>query len=433
MRFELPRGMRDIEDEEYMLIEHLRHRFIETARLFGFSMVEPSPVELLSTLEAKSGPMISNEIYAFKDKAGRDIALRFDLTVGLTRYVAGRRDLKMPIKLAAFGPVWRYDEPQMGRYRWFHQWDVEVYDNFNIESDAEVIEFTKYYFDSLGIPVRIEISDRKMLEGMIRKRLGVEDEQMVLDMLRAVDKLSKKSKDAIIQEYTAKGIDVGRLRSLLEMIVGLRGSIDDILSSDHLKGIDIDASRLTALVDSLKARGIGDMVVNMSIVRGLDYYSSIVFEVFSEKSNLALVGGGRYDVLPEVFGRKDIGATGAAGGIERLVLLLKDMRYGSDILYGNDKARASIFVAYTDDRLKGDAMMLTSNLRRKGVKSECIAASLKRQLDYASSKGYRFAAILTDRMSRENIVVLKDMIDGSERTVQFNALLTNPSAAIISI
>ncbi|MFN4335997.1 MAG: histidine--tRNA ligase [Candidatus Nitrosocaldus sp.] len=426
MRFELPRGMRDIEDEEYMLIEHLRHRFIDTARIFGFSMVEPSPMELLSTLEAKSGPMIRNEIYAFKDKAGRDIALRFDLTVGLTRYVAGRRDLKMPIKLAAFGPVWRYDEPQMGRYRWFHQWDIEIYDNFNIDSDAEVIEFTKYYLDSLAIPVRIEVSDRRMLEGIIRKRLGVEDGQIVLEMLRAIDKLSKKSKDAIVQEYAVKGIDAERLGSLLEMVVALKGNVDDILSSDHLKGIDVDAARLTTLVDSLKARGI-DVVVNMSIVRGLDYYSSIVFEVFSEKSNLALVGGGRYDTLPEVFGRRDIGATGAAGGIERLVLLLKAMRYGSDILHSNDKV--NIFVAYTDDRLKDSAMMLTSNLRRKGVKSECIAASLKRQLDYASSKGYRFTAILTDSV-RENIVVLKNMIDGNERTVQLNALLADPYTII---
>ncbi|MEM4144763.1 MAG: histidine--tRNA ligase [Candidatus Nitrosocaldus sp.] len=427
MRFELPRGMRDIEDEEYMLIEHARDRFIESARLFNFSMVEPSPIELLSTLEAKSGPMIADEIYAFKDKAGRDIALRFDLTVGITRYVTGRRDLKMPIKLAAFGPVWRYDEPQMGRYRWFHQWDVEIYDNFSIESDAEVIEFTKHYLNSLGIQARIEVSDRMVLEGMIRKRLGVEDEQQVLEMLRAVDKLSKKSRDAILQEYTSKGIDAERLRLLLD-VAGLKGSLDDVLSSDHLKGAGVDTSRLTALIDSLKARGVSDVVVNMSIVRGLDYYSSIVFEVFSGKSNLALVGGGRYDILPEVFGRKDMGATGAAGGVERLILLLKDMH--SDILYGNDKARASIFVAYADDRLKGDAIMLTSNLRRKGVKSECIAASLKRQLDYASSKGYRFTAILTDRMSREKIVVLKDMIDGSERTVQFNALLTEPSAII---
>ncbi|GBC73921.1 Histidine--tRNA ligase [archaeon HR04] len=421
--------MRDIEDEEYMLIEHARDRFIESARLFNFSMVEPSPIELLSTLEAKSGPMIADEIYAFKDKAGRDIALRFDLTVGITRYVAGRRDLKMPIKLAAFGPVWRYDEPQMGRYRWFHQWDVEIYDNFSIESDAEVIEFTKHYLNSLGIQARIEVSDRMVLEGMIRRRLGVEDEHQVLEMLRAVDKLSKKSRDAILQEYASKGIDAERLRLLLD-VAGLKGSLDDVLNSDHLKGIDVDASRLTALIDSLKARGVSDVVVNMSIVRGLDYYSSIVFEVFSGKSNLALVGGGRYDILPEVFGRKDMGATGAAGGVERLILLLKDIHGEGDGLIIHSKDMANIFIAYTDDWLRSKAVMLASDLRRKGVKSECIAASLKRQLDYASSKGYRFAAILTDRMGKEKMVTLRNMVDGSEKVIMLDKLLTDPLAVI---
>ncbi len=421
--------MRDIEDEEYMLIEHARDRFIESARLFNFSMVEPSPIELLSTLEAKSGPMIADEIYAFKDKAGRDIALRFDLTVGITRYVAGRRDLKMPIKLAAFGPVWRYDEPQMGRYRWFHQWDVEIYDNFSIESDAEVIEFTKHYLNSLGIQARIEVSDRRMLEGMIRRRLSIEDEHQVLEMLRAVDKLSKKSRDAILQEYASKGIDAERLRLLLD-VAGLKGSLDDVLKSDHLKGMDVDTSRLTALIDSLKARGVSDVVVNMSIVRGLDYYSSIVFEVFSGKSNLALVGGGRYDILPEVFGRKDMGATGAAGGVERLILLLKDIHGEGDGLIMHSKNMASIFIAYADDGLRSKAVMLASDLRRKGVKSECIAASLKRQLDYASSKGYRFAAILTDRMGKEKMVTLRNMVDGSEKVIMIDKLLTDPLAVI---
>ncbi|MCS6768214.1 MAG: histidine--tRNA ligase [Candidatus Nitrosocaldus sp.] len=423
MKFELPRGMRDVEDEEYTLMDHLREKFIETARIFGFSMVEPSPIELLSTLEAKSGPMISNEIYAFKDKAGRDIALRFDLTVGMTRYVAGRRDLKMPIKLAAFGPVWRYDEPQMGRYRWFHQWDIEIYDNFSIESDAEVIEFTKRYLDSLAVPVRIEVSDRRMLEGIIRKRLGVEDERTVLEMLRAVDKLPKKGRDAILQEYSGKGIDAERLGLLLE-ITALRGSIDDVLGSDHLRRVEVDGSRLGALVDSLNSRGIGDVVVNMSIVRGLDYYSSIVFEVFAEGSNLALVGGGRYDLLPEVFGRKDMGATGAAGGVERLMLLLKDMRQGIHESYR--KHMTSIFVAYADDALKGRAIMLASNLRRRGVRSECIAASLKRQLDYASSRGYRFTVILTERVMRDKMVTVRDMVDGSERVTQLDSLLIDP-------
>lgn len=141
VKLELPRGMRDIEVDEFANISYVRDKFIETAKLFNFQLTEPSPLEMLSTLEAKGGAAISNEIYAFRDKGNRDVALRFDLTIGLTRYVASRRDLKMPAKLAAFAGVWRYDEPQAGRYRYFHQWDVEVYGPFSQESDAEVIAF----------------------------------------------------------------------------------------------------------------------------------------------------------------------------------------------------------------------------------------------------------------------------------------------------
>ena len=136
VKLELPRGMRDLEADEFASISYVRDRFLETARLFNFQLIEPSPLESLSTLEAKGGVAISNEIYAFKDKGGRDVGLRFDLTIGLTRYVASRRDLKMPTKLATFAGVWRYDEPQAGRYRYFHQWDVEVYGPFSQESDA---------------------------------------------------------------------------------------------------------------------------------------------------------------------------------------------------------------------------------------------------------------------------------------------------------
>jgi histidyl-tRNA synthetase len=125
--------MRDVESEDLAGINLVRDRFFETARLFNFRMMEPSPLEMLSTLEAKSGASISNEIYAFKDKGDRDVALRFDLTIGLSRYIVSRRDLKMPAKIAAFAGVFRYDEPQAGRYRYFHQWDIEVYGPFSPE------------------------------------------------------------------------------------------------------------------------------------------------------------------------------------------------------------------------------------------------------------------------------------------------------------
>ncbi|HEX7207373.1 MAG TPA: ATP phosphoribosyltransferase regulatory subunit, partial [Nitrososphaeraceae archaeon] len=116
MKFQLPRGMRDLEPDEYEDMNVIRNAFIESARIFNFILMEPSPLELLSTLEAKSGPSITKEIYNFVDKGNRKIALRFDLTIGLTRYFVSRRDLKIPTKIASFGGVWRYDEPQAGRY-----------------------------------------------------------------------------------------------------------------------------------------------------------------------------------------------------------------------------------------------------------------------------------------------------------------------------
>ena len=126
MNLELPRGMRDIESDEASKIEYIRQKFIETSNLFGFKFMEPSPIELISVIEAKSGSSIKNEIYYFKDKGDRDVALRFDFTIGLTRYAVSQKSMKLPAKLAAFGGVWRYDEPQKGRYRFFHQWDVEI-------------------------------------------------------------------------------------------------------------------------------------------------------------------------------------------------------------------------------------------------------------------------------------------------------------------
>jgi len=145
VKLDLPRGMKDLQYEELRNISFIRDKFVETAEIFDFNLIEPSTLELLSTLEAKSGPSIIEETYSFTDKGGRNIALRFDLTIGLSRFVSMRRDLKLPIKLSSFGGVWRYDEPQLGRYRYFHQWDIEIFGSANVDADAEVIEFVSFF------------------------------------------------------------------------------------------------------------------------------------------------------------------------------------------------------------------------------------------------------------------------------------------------
>src|ERR687884_924638 len=196
--------MRDFEPAQYYNINYIEEKFLETTALFNFQVMEPSPIELLSTLETKSGASISNEIYSFSDKSDRKVALRFDLTIGLTRFVTARRDLKMPVKIATFAGVWRYDEPQAGRYRYFHQWDVEIYDSFSNESDAEIIEFVSIFFKKLGLDVCIELNDRQLKEQFVRQRLGVEDKDRILEMFRAVDKVPKKGADSVLREYKDK-------------------------------------------------------------------------------------------------------------------------------------------------------------------------------------------------------------------------------------
>ena len=285
--------MKDFEAGEQSKIEHVRGEFKRLSSLYGFSFMDPSPVESLSVLEAKSGPAIRDEIYHFTDKGGREVALRFDFTVGLTRYITSQRSARLPAKISSFGGVFRYDEPQKGRYRYFHQWDVEVYGRPGLESESEVIEFTSRLFDSLNLSdITIDVSHRSLVESYIRKVFGSSEKQLVGDMLRAVDKIQKKPKGQILGEFEAKGYDESKLEKILEFSQ-LRGTTREIESRFDVSQLE-SWDHLKSLFDSLQNRGISNVRVNFGIVRGLDYYSGVVFEVFDRNSSLgALAGGGR--------------------------------------------------------------------------------------------------------------------------------------------
>ncbi len=230
--------MRDIESQETAKIEYVRQKFIQTSNLFGFCFMEPSPIELVSVIETKSGPSIKNEIYYFTDKGDREVALRFDFTIGLTRYAVSQKSMKLPAKLSAFGGVWRYDEPQKGRYRFFHQWDVEIYGQPNIESDAEIIDFTSKFLDNLKLQnIIIDICDRELVESYVHKIFKSDSPNLVGDILRAVDKIQKKKKDEIIKEYSEKGYSSSDLEKILEFsqIKGTPEEIEEKFDVKELK------------------------------------------------------------------------------------------------------------------------------------------------------------------------------------------------------
>ena len=416
MKLELPRGMRDIESEELYNINYIKEKFIETTHLFNFKLMEPSPLEMLTTLEAKAGASISNEIYSFEDKGRRNIALRFDLTIGLTRFVATRRDLKMPVKLASFSDVWRYDEPQAGRYRYFHQWDIEIYGSGSKESDGEIIEFVSVFLKKLGLNVMVEVNDRQLIEEYIRQKLGVTEVQTIADMLRAVDKVGKKSVSELYEEYKDK-ISLSILQQLIDLS-GIKGSINEVYSKADLKGLE-NWSRVVALMDSLKSRRVDNARVNLGIVRGLDYYSGVVFEAFDPFIELgALVGGGRYDRLTHAFGRQDIGAVGAAGGVERIMIALK--KHG--ILKSIPKQM--VYVAYTSSIIRATALDIVSILRNSGIRTDynLNERTLRKQLDDAASKDAVITVIVAPEEIEKGQVTVRSMSDGTETKQNVNEL-----------
>jgi len=385
--------------------------------------MDPSHIELLSTLETKSGPAIRDEIYYFKDKGDREVALRFDFTMGLTRYVTSQKSMKLPAKVSAFGGVFRYDEPQKGRYRYFHQWDVEIYGKSNIESEAEIIELTSRLFDSLLIKnITIDINHRNLVESYINKVFDSKDPQLVGDILRAIDKISKKSKDEILAEFKER-YDSSKLEKIIEFSQ-IKGTIHDVeqkFDTSQLESWD----EIKSLVDSLENRGVSNVRINFGIVRGLDYYSGMVFEVFDKNSTLgALAGGGRYDALTKAFGREDIGATGVAGGVERIILTMQEQGIIPEI-YQN-----RVSVLYINDEMQKVAMSIASLLRLNNIATDIdlTGKSLKKQMENATNSKY--CVIVAPKELENGKIVLRNMKDGTETQVEIETITDDPRSIL---
>jgi histidyl-tRNA synthetase len=416
-----PRGIRDIEPDEFDLHLKIRRAFEEVARAYNFKLMEPGPLESLSILRAKSGSQVDDQIYAFKDKADRDIGLRFDLTVGMTRNVSSKKGLKPPIKLASYGGVWRYDEPQHARYRWFYQWDVEVFGDPSVEADAEVMDLCYNLFKKVGLQdFSLEVGDRRVVEEYIRQSMGVTSEEELVERMRALDKVQKKTEEELVEEYSRKGVSGESLSELLKF-GRTRGSPDVVCKRlEELRLASTGDGGLLALRDSLRSRGVQSVEYNLSIVRGLDYYTGIVFEVVDRKHPElgSLCGGGRYDVLPKLFGRPDLPATGAAGGVERIALSMGNAAGGAGL-------EPSVYVAYTEPGLVERAIATVASLRGAGVRSEIgtKGKSLGKQLEDASSRGFAWVVIVGKRELETGQLVLRNMRSREEERVPVDGLL----------
>ena len=404
--------MKDFDSKEFSKIQFIKENFLDVSEIFGFKLMEPSAIEFLKTLEIKSGEQAKDHVFWWgnRDRKLGDIGLRFDFTIGICRYVAGQRSIKLPAKISSAGGVWRYDEPQKARFRYFNQWDIEIFGKSNLEYDAEVIEFTSKFFKKINLKnVEIYISHRKLAESYIHKIFETEDAKITADILRAVDKITKKSKQEILSEYKEKGYSSEKLEKIIQFskIIGTPESIEAECDTNTLDGWN----EIKVVFESLRNRNVKNIRINFGIVRGLDYYSGIVFEVFDTTYPEigALAGGGRYDTLPALFERDDLGATGVAGGIDRIRLALENQNSE----FGTSHQRISVL--YVNSEMRNNGIKLTSELRDEGycVDIDLNDKPLKKQMEQSTNS--KFTIIVAPKEFDNGMYILRNMTERSEK------------------
>ena len=434
-QFTLPRGIRDIEPDEMAKRIWLTDQIREVLWSYGFQLLEPSPLENLETLEAKSGPAIREEIYWFPDKAGRNLGLRFDLTVGMTRMIANRFDLLEPFKIASTGGVWRYDEPQYGRYRFLTQWDAEVYGVAEPTADAEIIALGSDILDKVKLTDHeIRVSNRKLAEGLLQS-LGIQGQPELERMLRIIDSMGKKGPEQVEGELTRTGLSKERVKRIMGF-ADIAGEPNNVLSDLEKRlpkneMISKGLQELTGTIENVDLLGKTSKVrIDLGIVRGISYYDGTVFEAYDKASEDvgAVFGGGRFDKLCRIYGKRDMPATGVAGGFERLMLSLEKKNLFPDLAQYNQ-----VFVVMVGTELRKETIDVLRTLRGEGIHADrdLKERQMRKQMEYAAASRAALVVIVGPRELKEGNLLLRNMKTGEERKVPRNKLVDEVSKALV--
>jgi histidyl-tRNA synthetase len=426
--YQPPRGTRDFLPEEMYKRNWVLDRVKEVFEAYGFEPLGTPAFESWELLKVKSGADVINQIYYFKDKSERELGLRFEWTASLARVVATHRELPMPFKRYAIGPVWRYENPSEKRFREFWQADADIVGVKEPIADAEVLSTAVDCLRRLGFSgFVIKINDRRILEALIQS-IGMPTDQM-LDIIRAVDKLEKVGRDGVIDELSKLSIDKHTTLELLE-VLSLNGSPSYVLArveeffKDIPKGVE-GCEALRAIVEYAKSFGYEEyLVVELSLARGLDYYTGPVFEVSAKgyEDYGSIAGGGRYDEIIGLFGGDTTPATGISLGVERLVPLL-ELKGG----FEGTRLGIDVLVAPISDNMRNEAIAISKELRDARIPTllDLLGRRLAKQLEYASKKLVKKVVIIGERELLEGYVILRDMKTGEQVKVKRSELLNH--------
>ena len=431
-------GMKDILPAEMEIRDYVIGLIKETYRSFGFSSIETPCVEHIENLCSKQGG--DNEKLIFKIlKRGEklkletaeceadlvDGGLRYDLTVPFARYVVQHREeLQMPFKRYQIQPVWRADRPQKGRYREFYQCDADVVGSDSLLNEVELMQIVDTVFTKFGVRVCIKINNRKILTG-IAEVIG--EAEKIVDITVAIDKLDKIGLDNVNEELRNDGISEDAIEKL-QPIISLSGTNDEKLeviakvlegSEVGLKGVE----ETKFILDTLKTLGLNNEIeLDLTLARGLNYYTGAIFEVKALDTPMgSITGGGRYDNLTGIFGLPGLSGVGISFGADRIYDVL-----GALDLYPKEAVNATqvLFINF-GEKETAYCLPIVSAARAAGIRTEIFPdkAKMKKQMSYANAKNIPFVVLAGENEMAQGKVTLKNMETGEQTLVTAEELI----------
>ncbi len=416
------KGFRDFLPAAAIARESLIATAVGVFRSYGFTPIDTPALEYAEVLLGKGGAETEKQTYRFEDGGGRDVAMRFDLTVPFARFAAQHvGGLGTPFKRYHVGLVWRGENTQRGRYREFLQCDFDTIGSESVLADIDTLLVTHDLFVALGFSrFSVRVNDRRVLNGLL-ERIGLDG--YGVEVLRTLDKLHKIGPDEVAVELAAiPGADDARVGTILEL-AGLTGTNAEILAAlpSFVEGSTTGEAGVASLADivaAVDAAGIepGRVVIDVSIARGLDYYTGMVFETFLD--DLPDIGsccsGGRYDDLASLYTKQRLPGVGGSLGVDRLLAAMEELG-----LVDERGSTVPVLVTVFDDAGRRDAVGLAAALRAAGIGAEVYpdVRKLGAQLKYADRRGHRLAVIAGPDERASSTVQVKNLASGESATV----------------
>ena len=443
----IPKGTRDFSPEEMAKRNYIFDTIKDVFRLYGFKQIETPAMENLSTLMGKYGEegdkllfKILNSGDYLKNAPDEELAerdcihltnhicekgLRYDLTVPFARYVVQHRnEIQFPFKRYQIQPVWRADRPQKGRYREFYQCDADVVGSDSLINEIELLTMIDEVFKRFGVNVTIKINNRKILAG-IAETIGVPDK--IVDITVAIDKIDKIELDNVNEELREKGINDSAIEAL-QPLLQLSGNNNEkinalsaMLSSSEIgmKGIE-EINFVLSNTDNLELKA--KVELDISLARGLNYYTGTIIEVKAQDVEIgSITGGGRYDNSTGIFGLPGVSGVGISFGADRIYDVLNTLNLYPDSTHSGSKI---IFINFGQNECR-ECIKHINKLRKAGIAAEIYPemAKMKKQLAYADTAKIPYVALVGETEMANNCITLKNMIEGSQESLTIEQVI----------